>query len=367
MLSWALRVLLFAATSTACEQSLTTVSGTKAPRHVCSGQLIFEDDFEQFDETKWQHLSTLSGGRVSEFQWYVNHPETSFTQNGSLHIRPRLTSDYYDEEFLSSGRVIIPPNECTNSAYNGCDKQGTPDDIINPVRSARIHTYKSFSFKFGTLEIRDKLPAGDWLWPAIWLMPTRNAYGQWPMSGEIDLVESRGNRGLFANDTNVGAEQVAAALNFGPRWDVNAWRTAYFTKHQSPGFNEDFHDYKMVWTNESISFFIDGELLGVVEAGEGFWERGGFETSELPNPWLEGSKMAPFDQQFYLIINVAVGGISFFSDGFRNEGSPKTWWNKSPTPARDFWEGRSNWLPTWNYDLNDDASLQVDYVRIWAL
>lgn len=187
------------------------------------------------------------------------------------------------------------------------------------------------------------------------------------MSGEIDLVESRGNRRLFYNETNVGSERVASTLNFGPRWDVNGWRTSSFVKNQSPGFDDDFHDYKMIWTNESISFFIDGKPHGVVEAGDGFWGRGGFETSELPNPWLGASKMAPFDQPFYIIINIAVGGISFFSDGYRNEDLPKPWWNKSPTPARDFWEGRNNWLPTWNYNLNDDASLQIDYIRIWAL
>lgn len=181
MLRCSLRVFLFSfmtVTSKACEKSLTTVSGTKAPRFFCSGEIIFEENFDYFDESVWQHLNTLSGGRVSEFQWYVNHPETSFTKNGSLHIRPRLTSDYYDEEFLTSGRIVIPPNECTNAAFNGCDKQGTPDEIINPVRSARIHSLKSFSFKYGTLEARAKMPTGDWIWPAIWLMPTKNVYGE---------------------------------------------------------------------------------------------------------------------------------------------------------------------------------------------
>ncbi|KAJ8732108.1 hypothetical protein PYW08_014838 [Mythimna loreyi] len=71
---------------------------------------------------------------------------------------------------------------------------------------------------------------------------------------------------------------------------------------------------------------------------------------------------------FYLVMNLAVGGTGYFPDGVRNP-SPKPWWNGSPTAARDFWNARGHWLPTWNLNVNDgrDASLQVDYVRIWAL
>lgn len=353
--------------SEACEPTVTTASGTKAPLHICSGQLIFEDDFETFDVSTWQHISTLSGGRASEFQWYVDHPDTSFSKNGNLHIRPRLTSDYFDEKFLSSGRVIIPLSECNNAAYSGCDKQGTFDDIINPVRSARIRTIKSFSFKYGTLEVRAKLPAGDWLWPAIWLLPTRNLYGSWPNSGEIDLMESRGNRKLFASGTNVGIEQVASTLHFGPRTDINGWKTAHYQMNNKSTYSHDFHTYKLVWTPKFIIFFIDGFKIGTVMVGDGFWARGGFESSGLPNLWAKASSSAPFDQEFHIILNVAVGGTGYFNDHFKNEGAPKPWSNTSPHPARDFWRARNDWLPTWNYNQSDDADLQVDYVRVWAL
>lgn len=163
-----------------------------------------------------------------EFQWYLNNRDNSFTKNGNLHIKPRLTSDYFGVGFLTSGRVVIPSNECTNSEWYGCDRQGNSDNIINPIRSARIRTLNSFSFKFGTLEVRAKMPAGDWLWPAIWLLPSRNAYGTWPASGEIDLVEARGNRRLFSGNTNVGTEQVGNTLHYGPRYDVS-----FLTKYSS--------------------------------------------------------------------------------------------------------------------------------------
>ena len=297
----------------------------------------------------------------------MNSRENSFTKNGNLHIKPRLTSDVFSHEFLTSGRVVIPSGECTNAEFYGCDRQGSPDYPINPIRSARLRTIDSFSFKYGTLEVRAKLPAGDWLWPAIWLLPTKNVYGGWPRSGEIDLMESRGNRKLFSGAKNVGTEQVGSTLHFGPRWDINGWPTAHSERNQAPGFDRNFHTYKMVWTPERIQFFIDNQQVGNVDAGNGFWQRGNFGNSGLSNPWAGASKMAPFDQEFHIIMNLAVGGVNYFADSFRNEGAGKPWSNTSPNAARDFWNKRNEWLPTWNYNQNDDANLQVDYVRVWAL
>lgn len=103
-----------------------------------------------------------------QFQWYSNSSENSYTEDGNLHLKPTFTSDLYGEEFLTTSRVIIPPEECTQADWYGCDRQGTPDNPINPIRSARVDTWDSFRFKFGTLEIRAKMPAGDWIWPALW-------------------------------------------------------------------------------------------------------------------------------------------------------------------------------------------------------
>jgi beta-glucanase (GH16 family) len=225
----------------------------------------------------------------------------------------------------------------------------------------------SFSFKYGSFEVRAKMPSGDWLWPAIWLLPTQQVYGGWPRSGEIDLVESRGNRRLFAGSTNVGNEQMGSTLHFGPRWDINAWQTAHFEKNSRPPFSDGFHTYKIVWTPDFMEFYVDNQRLGRVDAGNGFWQRGNFAASGLPNPWASASRMAPFDQEFHFVINLAVGGVNYFSDGFRNEGAAKPWSNTSPTAMRDFWRGKSGWLPTWNYGINEDSHLQIDFVRVWAL
>jgi len=349
-----------------CTPSVTTVSGTHAPPTVCSGELIFEDNFDFLDTSRWKHEISLAGGGNWEFQWYVNDRQNSFITNGILNFRPSFTSDIFGETFLTTGRVIIPPGECTLAEWYGCDRQGTATNIINPIRSARLDTRNSFGFKFGTLEIRAKMPAGDWLWPALWLMPERSVYGGWPASGEIDLLEQRSNRQLYDGSVNVGVNQAGSTMHFGPRWDLNGWRTTHNTRNQVPGFDANFHVYRLEWTPSGIRFLVDGNTILNVDAGAGFWARGGFASSGLPNPWLGGTIMAPFDQEFFIIMNLAVGGTNFFADHFVNRNSPKPWLNTSPSAARDFWSARSAWQPTWNLH-NTDSQMQIDYVRVWAL
>jgi beta-glucanase (GH16 family) len=308
-----------------CENpTATTASGTKAPQGFCSGDLIFEDNFDSFDLSTWSHDLTMAGGGNDEFQWYVNSRFNSFTEDGNLHLKPTYTSDIYGEDFLTSGRIVIPPDQCTNDWNYGCDRQGSPDNIVSPIRSALVKSYSAFAFKYGTIEFRAKLPAGDWIWPALWMMPERSVYGGWPRSGEIDVLEIRSNRQLFNGDVNVGAEQAGSTMHFGPQWNINGWSTTHWTKNKQPGFDADFHRYKLVWTPTQMQYFIDDEIIGTVNAGNGFWERGGFEATGEENPWSEASIMAPFDQEFYIIMNVAVGG-NYFSDSFRNEPYPKPW------------------------------------------
>ncbi|KAJ7262548.1 concanavalin A-like lectin/glucanase domain-containing protein [Mycena rebaudengoi] len=59
--------------------------------------------------------------------------------------------------------------------------------------SARMSTRRSASIKFGRVEIRAELPTGDWPWPALWMLPVEDVYGGRPLSGEIDIMEARGN------------------------------------------------------------------------------------------------------------------------------------------------------------------------------
>ncbi|KAF7274037.1 hypothetical protein GWI33_013278 [Rhynchophorus ferrugineus] len=351
-----------------CVASSTTVSGTAAPSGtLCSGQLIFEDNFNEFNLKTWQHEVTLGGGGNWEFQYYLNNRTNSFVENGNLHIKPTYLSDDYGEGFLSSGTLDIdgsyPTDQCTNAANYGCTRTGTSENYINPIKSARIRTVDSFSFKYGSVVVRAKMPAGDWLWPAIWLLPRYNTYGTWPASGEIDLLESRGNKNFVSPyGVNIGTQQAASTLHWGPDYNQNQYMKTHWEKNNAAGYDTDFHIYKLVWNTEGFIFYIDNEQIGSVTVPNGgFWEYGGF--ANVDNPWQGSSKMAPFDQEFYLIINLAVGGVNFFSDDCTNPGG-KPWSNSSPTSIKDFWLGKSQWESTWK---NPDNNLVVDYVQVYAL
>lgn len=147
-----------------CVPSATQVGGSHAPGTICAGELLFEDNFDNLDLGKWRRENTLGGGGNWEFQWYTTDGENSFTRNGNLHLHPTFTADKYGEDFLYNGRAQIPEGECTNSEWNGCDRSGQNGQIINPIRSARVTTWDSFWFKYGHLEIRAKMPCGDWIW-----------------------------------------------------------------------------------------------------------------------------------------------------------------------------------------------------------
>lgn len=353
--------------------SVTTVSGTHAPTgKICPGDLIFEDNFDDLDLKKWQHEQTLGGGGNWEFEWYTNNRSISYAQDGKLLIKPSLLADESGNDFLYSGTLDInggsPADECTNPAWYGCIRTGNKDSALNPIKSARIRTLNSFSFKYGKVEVNAKLPAGDWLWPAIWMLPRDNWYAGWPASGEIDIMESRGNRELKnPQGVNIGTQQVGCTLHWGPNYNYNRYPYTHFEKQNGAGFDTAFHKYQLEWTPDKMTFKIDDQEVGTVNppAG-GFWELGKLGETGLQNPWRGSkNKMAPFDQEFYIVMNVAVGGIAYFPDDASNPGG-KPWKNNSPKASSDFWEGRNQWLPTWKQGT-DDSALQVDYVKVWAI
>ncbi|XP_065350575.1 beta-1,3-glucan-binding protein-like [Cloeon dipterum] len=348
-----------------CEPSATRSSTVKGP--ICKGALIFEDNFDFLDLGKWSHEVTMAGGGNNEFQVYWADPANSFTSNGNLNIHPGKLADIYGNDFLYSGTLDLGPT-CTIDWNWGCSRTGNSENILNPATSARLHTVNTFGFTYGIVEARARIPAGDWIWPAIWMMPRYSVYGGWPASGEIDIMESRGNRefGSFGGaGVNIGVEQVGSTMHWGPDPSFNRWYLTHWERNTEPGngYNNDFHLYQVEWTPDYIKFSVDNVELGTIAppAG-GFYELGGFANEGVGNPW-GASKMAPFDQEFYLILNVAVGGTNYFPDGIANPGG-KPWSNTSPTAFRDFWEGRGQWEPTWQGDTTD---MLVDYVRVWAL
>lgn len=339
--------------------------------------LIFEDNFDTLNFDTWQHEITAGGGGNWEFQYYTNNRTNSYVRDGALYLKPTLTEDKYGAGFVTSGNLELwgntVANECTGAMWYGCQRQGNPDNLANVAQSARLRSVYGFNLRYGRVEVDARLPKGDWLWPAIWMLPTYEEYGGWPASGEIDILESRGNSDLRDEQGAFqGNQRASAAMHWGPYTEVNSYdRTT--NSQENTDFANNFHTYSVQWDNNQIEFAIDGVPTFVTDPGNnGFWEFGDFEN-RIPgttNPWTEGEKMAPFDKPFYLIMNVAVGGTGgFFPDGWTNSPNPKPWTDNSAFAMRDFWNARANWYPTWNPDVNngEDAALSINSVRVYKM
>jgi len=114
-----------------------------------------------------------------------------------------------------------PADMCTGNQFYGCERNAAASgNYINPVRSARLRSLKAVNFQYGRVEIKAKLPRGDWMWPAIWMLPSNNEFGNWPASGEIDIMESRGNDASYPSG---GVNTFASTLHWGPDYAHNAY------------------------------------------------------------------------------------------------------------------------------------------------
>mmetsp|Transcript_36949 Transcript_36949/g.56591 ORF Transcript_36949/g.56591 Transcript_36949/m.56591 type:complete len:103 (-) Transcript_36949:41-349(-) len=88
------------------------------------------------------------------------------------------------------------------------------------------------------------------------------------------------------------------------------------------------------------------------------------EFPEVNNPWPEDSKNAPFDQEFFIIFNVAVGGTnSYFPDGMCD----KFWTNDDEHAVNTFYDNKEAWYPSWNYPETHDSAMQIDYVKVYSM
>jgi len=169
-------------------------------------------------------------------------------------------------------------------------------------------------------------------------------------------------------------DSMGSTLHFGPYVEANRWEKAHASIVADSGtFGDSFHKYRLDWDENGMKFFVDGkEILHVDPGANGFWGLGEFDQlghGHFDNPWAGRGKMAPFDQEFYIIMNVAVGGIAYFPDHLVNSPYPKPWSDHQGHAATDFWNAKNKWLPTWRLDHNngEDAAMQVKYVKVWKL
>jgi beta-glucanase (GH16 family) len=204
--------------------------------------LIFSDEFDVNgapDPAKWGYdIGTGSGGwGNNEQQYYTNRSDNVIVQNGLL-------------------KITLKKENYSGSSYT----------------STRMLTANKFSFKYGIVEARAKLPAGGGTWPAIWTLGANINTAGWPACGEMDIMEHQGN------DLN----RIFGTLHYPGRSGGSADGSSRIISNAST----EFHIYKLEWTAASIKIFVDDVLFHTVA----------------------NSSSLPFNHNFFIIMNVAMGG-----------------------------------------------------------
>jgi len=255
--------LLAVGTPTACGQTLS---------------LVWSDEFNSatssnVDATKWTFdlgngfgTAAGPGWGNDELEFYTDRTNNAYVANGVLHIHAQI--------------------ENTN-AFNG--------SVTNTFRytSARLKTQGLFSTLYGRIEWRAKLPAGTGMWPALWMLGANIDSVPWPGCGEIDVVENRGDYPYFVQGSlHAGASDA----------------TGYFL-FNNYGDTTNFHVYDLDWAPNSITWSVDGAAYETQTS----W------TSSTGNPYP-----FPFNQPFFLLMNLATGGdyVGIFDTNSINPSLP---------------------------------------------
>ena len=248
--------------------------------------MVWNDEFDgsTINANKWTHEVNCSGGGNNEKQCYTDSSDNAFVADGKLNI------------------VALP----------------AADGAALPYTSARLVTKNKADFKYGRFEMRAKLPFGQGSWPAFWMMPTDSVYGDWPRSGEIDIMEAVNLK--VSGEDGVAEANVHGTLHYGKTWPNNSSSGKGYASPEGVNPADDFHTYTIEWQQGEIRWYLDGYLYATQRQSAlrynakdqviGLWHRGWFteyfdqSTGDLETHW----DSAPFDQDFFMILNLAVGG-----------------------------------------------------------
>ncbi|MBQ6888731.1 MAG: glycoside hydrolase family 16 protein [Lachnospiraceae bacterium] len=236
--------------------------------------LVWYDEFagNALDTSKWDYQTGngsaygISGWGNEEEQYYTDSTENTSVGDGTLTITAKKDGKYEGSNYTSARlRTVVEELDA-----NGNAKTGTP---------LKIGTY-------GKIEAKMKLPAGKGVWPAFWMLPHDSEYGSWATSGEIDIMEARGRL------TNT----VCGTIHYGGVWpnNVHNGKDYYFAEGDS---FEEYHIYTVEWDPTEIRWYVDGEEYSAISN----WYAEAGEEGNYPFP-------APFDEDFYILLNLAVGG-----------------------------------------------------------
>ncbi|MCA0981889.1 carbohydrate binding domain-containing protein [Exiguobacterium aestuarii] len=243
-------------------------------------KLVWSDEFSkaEIDHSKWNFETgnwivdkdgnpVAAGWGNNEKQFYTDKNENAFVKDGKLVIRAKKEQ--------------------------ASDQFGTYD-----YTSAKLTTKGTFSKTYGRYEMRAKLPTGKGLWPAFWMLPEEDRYGGWAASGEIDIMESWGSQ----------PDKVAGTIHYGETWPNNKYTGKDYHFAEGDGIDK-WHTYAVEWEPGEIRWYVDGQLY---QTQNDWYAKEANKASKYSYP-------APFDQDFYLIMNLAVGG---WFDGDVDETTP---------------------------------------------
>jgi beta-glucanase (GH16 family) len=221
--------------------------------HVCAQtyELVWQDDFDgtQLDLSKWE--PQIGDGCPSLCGWGNNELQYYRARNATV----------------TGGFLTITAKE---ENFGGRE-----------YTSARLRTKSKGDWVRGRFEMRARLPIGQGIWPAFWMLPTDEIYGGWAASGEIDIMECLGQT----------PSRVSGALHYGGPFPANVYTSNSYTL-PSGTFHDDFHVFALEWDECEMRWYVDG----VHYATEKDWYSEG------------GPYPAPFDERFHILLNVAVGG-----------------------------------------------------------
>lgn len=222
--------------------------------------LVWSDEFD-------------TDGPVDNTKW--NH---QVWRAGTVNNEKQAYTNRIDNSWVEDGKLII---RALKENHNGAQ-----------YTSARLTSDRKGDILYGRVEVRAKLPKGRGTWPAIWMMPTKSVYGGWPRSGEIDIMEFVG-----FDPNNVHANVHTQAYNH------NIGTNKGGSKHQ-PDLTDEFNVFAINWTPEKIEFFCNDDNY--------FTFYNEYKTSA---EW-------PFDKEFHVILNIAIGGDWGGAQGIDNNIFP---------------------------------------------
>lgn len=222
-------------------------------------KLIFQDEFDQavnspVDPNKWTAEIGGKGWGNQELQYYTDSIANAFHDgNGSLVIKA----------------IRLDPPLTLSCWYGPCQ-----------YTSGRLITKGKFELKYGRFEARIKIPQGQGIWPAFWLLGNNIDKVGWPQSGEIDIME------------NIGREpSIVHGTIHGPGYSGASGIGAPYSLPNNQAFAADYHVYAVEWSSNEIRWYVDGKL---------------YQTLKPQN--LPAGTTWVFDHSFFLLLNLAVGG-----------------------------------------------------------